>query len=568
MGTCEGRQNSEENNLTFIKSIHHDGWSVQGVPGKIEPNMNKKIASWQELKYGMFIHWGLYSEIGGVWNDEPVKEGYSEQIQMWANIPDSEYMKVAKRFSAESFDPKEICMLAKEAGMNYIIITSKHHDGFCMFDTVTTDYNIVKSTPYGLDPLKSLAEECYRQGLKFGFYFSLVDWHQGHQFDKENNNAIPESMEMIIESQLRELLTNYGSICEVWFDMSSPTLKQSEKFVGIVNELQPGAVINSRVWNNMGDFRTLGDNEVPSVPVDGSWEIPASIYHETWGYRKWQVRNDFNEKVMDLLKGLISNGNYLLNVGPRGDGSIVSFEADVLRAMGDWLNRHPDVVFGTFATLFDEQPWGKVKANKNALYLIVTDWPKQNEITLRGLATDVYRVVGDSADTKIEWRLEGYDLLITMPEIQMDSFLPVIKVELKEELKVIPERTIKSDANGIWQMSPQDIYLSYGYTDKGNNQSMTQTIVRQSAYIVSQKRRSVLLKFKGTVDSQKRYRIDIGLSSHVITSDHLTTSLVGPFTVPDHEVIPFSITLAEPIHTGENLDLSIESVYLIPVDKI
>ncbi|HEX7916393.1 alpha-L-fucosidase [Rudaea sp.] len=303
------------------------------------------IEAWRKLGFGMFIHWGLYSELGGVWQGKRVTKGYAEQIQSFANIPAADYAKVAERFSAAKFDADAICALAKDAGARHILVTSKHHDGFAMFDTQSTDYNIVKRTPFGKDPLKLLSTACRRIGLGFGVYFSLVDWYAGHAFDPDNNNPIPVAMEPMIEQQLRELMTNYGTIAEVWFDMSSPTPEQSRKFAAIVRELQPQAAINGRIWNNVGDFVTLGDNEVPPPDLQPPFEVPASIYHETWGYRSWQKRGDVDGKVRELVHGLTEarahGGNYLLNIGPMGDGSVVPFEAQVLRGIGAWLRAHP-----------------------------------------------------------------------------------------------------------------------------------------------------------------------------------------------------------------------------------
>ena len=312
------------------------------------PALAPNIEAWRELGFGMFIHWGLYSELGGVWQGRPVTKGYSEQIQSFANISRADYAKVAERFTASKFDADAICALAKDAGARYILVTSKHHDGFAMFETKSTDYNVVKRTPFGKDPLKLLSTACRKIGLGFGVYFSLVDWHAGHPFDPDNGNPIPASMEPLIEQQLRELMTNYGPIAEVWFDMSAPTPEQSRKFAAIVRELQPQAAINGRIWNNQGDFVTLGDNEAPPPGLQPPFEVPASIYHETWGYRSWQKREDADGKTRELVRGLTEarahGGNYLLNIGPMGDGSVVPFEAQVLHGIGAWLRAHPDAL--------------------------------------------------------------------------------------------------------------------------------------------------------------------------------------------------------------------------------
>ena len=503
------------------KKQNEEFTGIEGIPGEIELDNDPDIAAWQKLQYGMFIHWGLYSELGGVWNGEPVTNGYSEQIKMWADIPDGDYLDVAKNFSAESFDPDKVCSLAKDAGMEYVVITSKHHDGFAMFDTDTTDYNIVDSTPYGKDPLKELSDACRAQGLKFGIYFSLVDWNQGHDYDYNNINPIPESMEPMIEEQLKELMTNYGSIAEVWFDMSSPTSEQSKKFKDIIHEYQPGAAINSRIWNNEGDFRTLGDNEIPDVSLDGPWQTPASIYHETWGYRSWQERNNMSGKVHDLVKGLVSvqarGGNYLLNIGPRGDGSVVGFESDVLHSIGDWLGKHPDAVLGASATEFGGQPWGEVTVNDNDLFLHVMDWSENGELALPGLANKVTDVSEDGTSNKLDWHREGDDLIIELTDTPTDDILPVIKTKFEGELSVIPTNTVFSDSDNTWSIENEEINAGYNYADKGNYSNTKQTKVRQTAYLGAENDELVYLDLKADADKDKRYKIQIGDYAQEVT---------------------------------------------------
>lgn len=544
------------------------GERVRGVPGTVALSADPDLAAWQRLQFGMFIHWGLYSELGGVWQGKPVTSGYSEQIQMWANIPEADYLEVASRFQPDRFDPAEICGLAKRAGMRYVVITSKHHDGFSMFDTATTDYDVVDATPYGRDPLKRLADECRRQGLGFGFYFSLVDWHQGHEFDGGNNNPIPSSMEPVIEGQLRELMSNYGEISEVWFDMSSPTVAQSGKFVDIVRELQPRAAVNSRVWNNVGDFRTLGDNEIPSVPLDGTWQTPASVYHETWGYRSWQVRDDLPGKIRDLVVGLTGvrarGGNYLLNIGPRGDGSVVEFEADVLRGMGDWLGRHPGAVLGASATLFGGQPWGEVTVNGSNLYLHVTEWPDSGELVLPGLATRVRGVTEDGRPGALDWRMAGDDLVVEVPDQPHDPVLPVLRVSLAGELRVIPDGTV--GGRDAWPLV--ELEQGYSYADTGSYPSTRRTVVRQTGHLVSERGGPVTLALTGTADPATRYRVAVGGRERVVTGAELTGGTVGPFTVPANQVTPVTITLAEPDHQGQALGLTADALLVARTDRL
>ncbi|WP_405801100.1 alpha-L-fucosidase [Streptomyces sp. NBC_01506] len=550
--------------------------AVRGIPGAIDLSADKDIAAWQRLQFGMFIHWGLFSELGGVWDGEPVTEGYSEQIQMWADISEEEYLDVAARFRPESFDPAGICSLAKDAGMRYVVITSKHHDGFSMFDTATTDYDVTDATPYAKDPLKALADECRDQGLKFGFYFSLVDWHQGHEFDGNNNNPIPASMEPVIKAQIRELMTNYGDIAEVWFDMSSPTDRQSEEFAGIVRELQPQAAVNSRVWNNKGDFRTLGDNEIPDVALDGAWQTPASIYHDTWGYRSWQVRDDLPGKIRDLVVGLTGvrarGGNYLLNIGPRGDGSVVEFEADVLRGMGDWLDRHPGAVLDASATRFGGQPWGEVTVNDRDLFLHVTDWPESGELRLPGLATPVQRVQQDGAAERLDWRRDGDDLVVALPETPLDQVLPVIKVELGGELRIIPAGTVSlgrdAGTNAAAVLDAADFEKGYSYADEGSYSSTRRTTVRQSAYVTAARAGQLSLAVRGQARPDALYRVQVGERSKVVKGEDLTRDAVGPFSVRPGQVTPVTITLARPEHAGEELGLALDAMLVAPTGSV
>ncbi|WP_405620694.1 alpha-L-fucosidase [Streptomyces sp. NBC_01508] len=553
------------------------GPPVRGIPGAIDLSADKDLAAWQRLQFGMFIHWGLFSELGGVWKGEPVTSGYSEQIQMWADISEEEYLDVAARFRPDRFDPAEICSLAKRAGMRYVVITSKHHDGFSMFDTATTDYDVTDATPYGKDPMKALADECRSQGLKFGFYFSLVDWHQGHDFDGGNNNPIPASMEPVIKAQIRELMTNYGDIAEVWFDMSSPTGTQSEEFAGIVRELQPKAAVNSRVWNNEGDFRTLGDNEIPSVALDGAWQTPASIYHATWGYRSWQVRDDLPGKIRDLVVGLTGvrarGGNYLLNIGPRGDGSVVEFEADVLRGMGDWLRRHPDAVLDASATRFGGQPWGEVTVNGRDLFLHVTDRPESGELRLPGLATSVRQVREDGAAEQLDWRWDGDDLVVTLPDTTADPVLPVVRVEIGGELRIIPANTVSlglddTGGNGAAVLGAGDFENGYSYADEGSYPSTRRTTVRHTGYITAGRAGQLSLAVRGQARPDALYRLQVGERSRLVTGEKLTREAVGPFPVRPGRVTPVTLTLARPEHAGEDLGLRLDGVLVAPTGSI
>ena len=326
----------------------------------------RHATSLQEFRadhFGLFIHFGVYSELGGVWKGEQIPY-YGEQIMNHARITIPEYEAVAKEFNPTDFDADEIVLLAKNAGMKYIIFTTKHHDGFCMFDTQTTDYDIVDFTPYGKDIVKELADACHRHGMKLGFYYSLPDWHFHHGIPRlepdsttnctEYVNQVYSPLEIItpeledyIVAQITELLTNYGEIYTMWFDMGLVTPEQSRRFHETVKNLQPQCLINGRIMNNMGDYMTLPDNGDVSSYGNIYWDNPASLYN-TWGYKSWIERPELSQQIetqtQRLLKTVSNGGNFLLNIGPDGTGIVIDYEKEVLNEIGQFLLENPDTL--------------------------------------------------------------------------------------------------------------------------------------------------------------------------------------------------------------------------------
>ena len=261
---------------------------------------------WHSDKYSMFIHFGLYSYYGGVWEGKPVTRGYSEQIQSHAGIYSDWYAEAAADFNAEKFDAREIAALARTAGMRSIVFTSKHHDGFCMFDTQTTDYNSVDRTPSGRDYVRELAEACGETGLKFGLYFSLIDWNFPHAYPISSHNAdfiTPHHHQLNLE-QVRELLTSYGNISELWFDMGSLTPQQSRELYELVKSLQPDCMVSGRLGNDMYDFAVMPDNFYPDGSLQAPWQSAASMFNETWSWRSWQERGEVAGKAAQKLRSL------------------------------------------------------------------------------------------------------------------------------------------------------------------------------------------------------------------------------------------------------------------------
>lgn len=532
-----------------------------------------RIPHWRQQGYGMFVHWGLYSQLGGVWKGQPVMRGYSEQIQSWAGISHEDYAKVAGTFAAPKFDADAICGLAQDAGARYVVVTSKHHDGFAMFDTASTNYDIVDRTPFGKDPIKLIAEACHARGLGLGIYFSLVDWHAGHPFDPDNGNPIPASMEPLIEQQVTELMTNYGPITEVWFDMSTPTPEQSRRFAGIVHRLQPAAVINGRIWNNAGDFVTLGDNEAPPPTMQPPFEVPASIYHATWGYRSWQQRDDAPGKVRELVNGLVqaraAGGNYLLNIGPMGDGAIVPFEAQVLRGIGQWLRRHAGIALSARPSGLPPQTWGSTLADGEAVYLFVRDW-RGGRLVVNGLASDprAVRIDGGEHAAPLAWRRENDALVIELPAQAPDAVLPVLRVEMQGPPRIVPSDAVVVPASGIATIARTTWHPGTSFAfGSGYRSQRSTTVSLRASLLPARAQDAVWLRFSGAKAAPgQRYRIRVGAHEQAVTAEALGTQAIGPFALPDAQAgaTPVTITLAEPGYPAQDLQLRFDAVHVSP----
>ena len=380
---------------------------------------HQALEAWQQRKFSMFIHWGLYSIPAGVWHGKQI-HGYSEQIQGHARIPNEEYEKLAGRFNPVHWDPDSVALLAERAGMKTVIITAKHHDGFCMFRTKYTKYNVVDATPYHRDVVGGLAEACHRHGLKFGVYYSLIDWHYPGALpftSTRNSDSIPPEHHRYNLHQVEELLTQYGPISEIWFDMGAPTPRQSREIRELVKHIQPGCLISGRIWNDQGDFVVMGDNYRPAFHMGVPWQTPASMFRETWGYRSWQERGSpqekAQEKIRDLLQVVSMGGNYLLNIGPTGDGGIIPFEKKVLQEMGQWLQKNGEAVYGTHAVPLVPQPWGVVTARKGKLYLHILRPLADGRLTVAGLQAPVKKISPlSNALHSLSWQSSGDTLVI------------------------------------------------------------------------------------------------------------------------------------------------------------
>ena len=310
----------------------------------------------EEAMFGLMIHWGLYSLLGGEYRGKRMDQ-VAEWAQSYFRIPVEEYSALAKAFNPIYFDAEEWVKTAKDAGMNYLVVTSKHHDGFCMFDSAYDDYNVVKATPFGRDVISELSSACKKHDLKFGLYYSQeLDWHEpdgGGYFPKKLNvgdmpwtnnwdfkddgkKDFEQCFRRKILTQVREILTKYGDLCLIWFDTPHRiTPEQSKELYDLVKELQPNCLINSRIGNGLGDYRSMGDNQIPDEYMkDVLVESPTTL-NDTWGFKYYDDDWKDAAKVFEIKEHLNSRGvNYLLNVGPDHLGRIPAPAIEILREVG------------------------------------------------------------------------------------------------------------------------------------------------------------------------------------------------------------------------------------------
>jgi alpha-L-fucosidase len=368
------------------------GGAQTTTPRPYDAAREKRLEWFRDVKFGMFIHWGLYAIPAGEWKGQR-SLGLGEWIMNRSKVPVADYETLATQFNPVKFNPDAWVQLAQDAGMKYIVITSKHHDGFAMFKSAVSKYNIVDATPYKRDVLKELADACARRGMRLGFYYSQSqDWHEpngaGNNWDfgpdtgpdgKTELKKYDEYLRGKAEPQVKELLTNYGPVALIWFDtprMMTP--ERGQRFADIVRKTQPNTLIDGRLGAE-GDYRSTGDNVIPPAASTEAWETPATV-NDTWGFRKddtnWKSPGQVAFKLVDIVS---KGGNYLLNVGPTAEGIIPQASADVLRTVGRWLKVNGDAVYGAGMTPFGEEfgEWTSTNAKDvrgGKLFLANNEW--------------------------------------------------------------------------------------------------------------------------------------------------------------------------------------------------
>jgi alpha-L-fucosidase len=446
-------------------------FNIQAQPTESKEQRDARMAWWREARFGMFIHWGVYSQAGGEWKGTT---NHAEWLQLTAKIPIAEYTELAWTFNPVKFDAEAWAQVAKEAGMKYLVITTKHHDGFAMFDSPSDAYNIVKVTPFKRDPLKELAAACRKQGIQFCVYYSLGrDWHDPDvptgnpgspnlppgsrsnlvDFPDESSKVFSRYFERKVKPQVRELLTQLGPIGILWFDTPEKIRRgESQELLAMIRQLQPACIVNERIGNGLGDYGTP-EQEIPSAKSAKSWETCMTL-NEHWGYNK----SDQNWKSTEtLLRNLIDiaskGGNYLLNVGPTGEGLIPQPSIERLREIGAWLKVNGEAIYGTGMTPFGPETgsFSATETDKKGkplftpawvwrcttkpgkIYLHLFEWPQNGAFeipAMKGKITKAY-LLADPRRAELKVTQTDSGVSIALPEKAPDAIASVVCVETK-----------------------------------------------------------------------------------------------------------------------------------------
>ena len=427
---------------------------------------------WTDARFGMFIHWGLYSIPAGEWKGST---NHAEWIRTTAQIPLTEYDKFVAQFNPVKFNAAEWVRLAKNAGMKYIVITSKHHDGFCLFNSKYTDFDVT-ATPFGRDIMKELADACHKEGIKICWYHSIMDWHQPdylprREWEKDRPTAGADFDRYFqhLKDQLKELLTNYGEISVLWFDgewESTWNTKYGTELYNYVRSLQPNIIINNRVGAGRsgmegftkagefaGDFGTP-EQEIPATGLAGvNWETCMTM-NDNWGYNShdthWKSPEDLIRKLADIAS---KGGNFLLNVGPTSEGVFPQPAIDRLKQLGDWMKINGDAIYETKASPFKNLAWGRCTQKPIdggvRLYLHVFDWPADRKLVVPGILNEPKQayLLADGEQKHLLVRRQEDAIVIDVPASAPDPINSVVVLDIRGAVDITSPPTIKAKHN-------------------------------------------------------------------------------------------------------------------------
>jgi alpha-L-fucosidase len=433
---------------------------------------DERMKWWREARFGMFIHWGDYAQWAGSYKGIKVAKG-GEWIMNRAKIPVAEYQAAAKTFNPVNYDADAWVRMAKDAGMKYIVITAKHHDGFAMFKSNASKWNIADATPYGKDVLKPLAEACKRYGIKLGFYYSQAqDWnnpggsvarkvasegwanpdsasidaytkvHTGHWDPYQTTATMGQYIDKVAVPQVKELLTNYGEVAVLWWDTPTGMTDEYAEKLNAILKLQPTIITNDRLKrpNYPGDTQTP-EQKIPSLSeLDGKdWETCMTM-NGTWGYKSYDTKWKTPETLIHNLCDIASKGgNYLLNVGPDPLGQFPQGSIDDLKAIGVWMKTNSEAIYATTASPLQALSWGrctkKVQGDNTILYLSTFNWPADGKLVVPGLKNKVISAKLLANGTALTSVAAADGVVINVPAQAPDAIASVIKVEVKGKVE-------------------------------------------------------------------------------------------------------------------------------------
>lgn len=401
------------------------------------PATARALQQFNDDRFAMFIHWGLYSQAGGIFHGKRYY-GLSEWLMHNAKASPADYLQLADTFDPVDFDAREWVRVAKAAGVRYIVITAKHHDGFAMFGTKASPLNIVDATPFHRDPLKELAKAAHDAGIGLGFYYSqFQDWNDpnggGNDWSRDPSKIdFDFYFQHKVVPQVTELLTRYGPVREIWFDTPETMPAQySQALALLVKRLQPGCLLNSRIGNGLGDYTSPDDSEIlPNAFARSSWEAVFPFNH-SWGYSKFDTDYKSTATLIRMLATAASRGgNIMLNMGPDGLGRFPPEATQRLLDVGSWVKLSGASIYGTRRSPLPQMPWGVVTARPGTLYLHVMDAPDDGHLRVPGLTQPVTAAKLLATGDTLGWKQEAGGLTIELPARLPDSRDTVIALSV------------------------------------------------------------------------------------------------------------------------------------------
>lgn len=457
-------------------------FSAQLIYAQKTLTQDERMQWWREARFGMFIHWGVYSVPGGVYNGHEMRHGGAEWIMNRSKIPVSEYQQYAKQFNPVKYNAEDWVKMAKDAGMKYIVITAKHHDGFAMFESKASKWNIVDATPYGKDVLKDLAAACKKYGIKLGFYYSQAqDWNnpggaasrkaategwlnpdstkidaytlanKGHWDPAQTTATMAEYIDKVAVPQVKELLTNYGEVSVLWWDTPTDMTDDAALKLQAQLKLQPNIITNDRLKrpNFPGDTKTPEQKIPNQSELDGNnWETCMTM-NGSWGFKSYDHKWKSTETLIHNLVDIASKGgNYLLNIGPKADGEFPQESIDRLKEIGTWMKVNGEAIYATKGSPLQPLTWGRCTSKEikdgTILYFSIFNWPTDGKITIPDLKNQVITASLLTNKIKLKTISSADGLTISLPTTAPDAIASVVKLVVKGKIQKNTSTDIKA----------------------------------------------------------------------------------------------------------------------------